>query len=165
MQQYTGMNPETLPGFLLPHVMSQNGKRQKKNSCVWQPLFEHSDDAIIGKSLDGVIISWNAGAERIYGYSATEVIGQHISMLAPSHQLDDTEYILGKIRNEVPILHYETVRRNKEGKDLQVSLTVSPIKDVKGNLIGVSTIARDVTERKRAEETIRRANAYNRESH
>jgi len=125
-------------------------------------IVEHSDDAIIGKSLDGVILSWNAGAERIYGYSATEMIGRHISMLAPSHQLDDMEYILGKIRNGESVLHYETVRRNKEGKDLQVSLTVSPIKDVKGNLIGVSTIARDVTERKKAEETIRSANAYNR---
>ena len=137
-------------------------KKAEEEQLRLAAIVEHSDDAIIGKSLDGVILSWNAGAERIYGYSATEVIGQHISMLAPSHQLDDTEYILGKIRNGVPILHYETVRRNKEGKDLQVSLTVSPIKDVKGNLIGVSTIARDVTERKRAEETIRRANAYNR---
>ena len=125
-------------------------------------IVEHSDDAIIGKSLDGMILSWNAGAERIYGYSAAEAIGQHISMLVPPHQIDDLEYILEKIRSGEPVLHYETVRRNKGGKDLQVSLTVSPIKDVRGNLIGMSTIARDVTERKKAEETIRRANAYNR---
>jgi PAS domain S-box-containing protein len=137
-------------------------KKAEEEQLRLAAIVEHSDDAIIGKSLDGVIQSWNAGAERIYGYSATEVIGQHISMLVPSHQFDDMEYILGKIRNEEPILHYETVRRNKEGKDLQVSLTVSPIRDVKGNLIGVSTIARDVTERKKAEETIRSANAYNR---
>jgi PAS domain S-box-containing protein len=137
-------------------------KKAEEEQLRLAAIVEHSDDAIIGKSLDGVIQSWNAGAERIYGYSATEVIGQHISMFVPSHQVDDMEYILGKIRNGEPVLHYETVRRNKEGKDLQVSLTVSPIKDIKGNLIGVSTIARDVTERKKAEETIRRANAYNR---
>ena len=137
-------------------------KKAEEEQLRLAAIVEHSDDAIIGKSLDGVILSWNAGAERIYGYSATEVIGQHISMFVPSHQVDDMEYILGKIRNGEPVLHYETVRRNKEGRDLQVSLTVSPIKDVKGNLIGVSTIARDVTERKKAEETIRRANAYNR---
>jgi PAS domain S-box-containing protein len=137
-------------------------KKAEEEQLRLAAIVEHSDDAIIGKSLNGVILSWNAGAERIYGYTATEVIGQHISMLVPSHQLDDMEYILGKIRKGEPVLHYETVRRNKEGKDLQVSLTVSPIKDVKGNLIGVSTIARDVTERKKAEETIRSANAYNR---
>jgi PAS domain S-box-containing protein len=137
-------------------------KKAEEEQLRLAAIVEHSDDAIIGKSLEGVILSWNAGAERIYGYSATEMIGRHISMLAPSHQLDDMEYILGKIRNGESVLHYETVRRNKEGKDLQVSLTVSPIKDVKGNLIGVSTIARDVTERKKAEETIRSANAYNR---
>ena len=137
-------------------------KKAEEEQLRLAAIVEHSDDAIIGKSLNGVILSWNAGAERIYGYTATEVIGQHISILVPSHQLDDMEYILGKIRKGEPVLHYETVRRNKEGKDLQVSLTVSPIKDVKGNLIGVSTIARDVTERKKAEETIRSANAYNR---
>jgi PAS domain S-box-containing protein len=137
-------------------------KRAEGEHLRLAAIVEHSDDAIIGKSLDGIILSWNAGAERIYGYSATEAIGQHISMLVPSHQIDDIDYILEKIRGGEPVLHYETVRRNKEGKDLQVSLTVSPIKDVRGNLIGTSTIARDVTERKRAEETIRRANAYNR---
>ncbi|MCX6689864.1 MAG: PAS domain S-box protein [Methanoregula sp.] len=137
-------------------------KKAEEEQLRLAAIVEHSDDAIIGKSLDGVILSWNAGAVRLYGYSATEAIGQHISILAPSHQLDDMEYILGKIRKGKPVLHYETVRRNKEGKDLQVSLTVSPIKDAKGNLIGVSTIARDVTERKTAEETIRSASAYNR---
>jgi PAS domain S-box-containing protein len=137
-------------------------KKAEEEQLRLAAIVEHSDDAIIGKSLDGIILSWNAGAERIYGYSATEAIGQHISMLVPSYQIDDMEYILGKIRSGEPVLHYETVRRNKEGRDLQVSLTVSPIKDAKGNLIGVSTIARDVTEQKKAEETIRRASAYNR---
>ena len=74
-------------------------KKAEEEQLRLAAIVEHSDDAIIGKSLDGVILDWNAGAERIYGYSATEAIGQHISMLAPSHQLDDMEYILGKIRN------------------------------------------------------------------
>jgi PAS domain S-box-containing protein len=137
-------------------------KKAEEEQLRLAAIVEHSDDAIIGKSLDGIILSWNAGAERMYGYTATEAIGKPISMLVPLHQIDDLDYILGKIRSGEPVLHYETVRRNKEGNDLQVSLTVSPIKDVKGNLIGVSTIARDVTERKKAEETIRSANAYNR---
>jgi PAS domain S-box-containing protein len=137
-------------------------KKAEEEQLRLAAIVEHSEDAIIGKSLDGIILSWNAGAERIYGYSAPEAIGQHISMLVPSHQIDDMGYILGKIRSGEPVLHYETVRRNRESNDLQVSLTVSPIKDVKGNLIGVSTIARDVTEQKKAEEAIRRANAYNR---
>ncbi len=125
-------------------------------------IVEHSDDAIIGKSLDGIILSWNAGAERIYGYSAPEAIGRHISLLIPPSQIDDMEYIFGKIRDGEQVLHYETVRRNMGGMDLQVSLTVSPIKDIKGNLIGISTISRDVTERKKTEEAVRRAYAYNR---
>jgi len=137
-------------------------KKAEEEQLRLAAIVEHSEDAIIGKSLDGIILSWNAGAERIYGYSATEAIGQHISMLVPLHQIDDMGYILGKIRSGEPVIHYETVRRNKEGRDLHVSLTVSPIKDVKGNLIGVSTIARDITEQKKAEEVIRRANAYNR---
>jgi len=137
-------------------------KKAEEEQLRLAAIVEHSDDAIIGKSLDGIILSWNTGAEKIYGYSAAEAIGQHISLLVPSDQIDDIEYILGEIRNGEPILHYETVRKNKEGKDLQVSLTVSPIKDAKGNLIGTSTIARDATEQKKAEETIRRANAYNR---
>ena len=137
-------------------------KKAEEEQLRLAAIVEHSEDAIIGKSLDGIILSWNAGAERIYGYSATEAIGQHISMLVPLHQIDDMGHILGKIRSGEPVLHYETVRRNKESRDLHVSLTVSPIKDVKGNLIGVSTIARDITEQKKAEEIIRSANAYNR---
>jgi len=137
-------------------------KKAEEEKLRLAAIVEQSDDAIIGKSLDGIILSWNAGAERIYGYSATEAIGKHISGLVPSHQIDDMEYILEKIRSGEPVLHYETTRRNKDGKDRHVSLTVSPIKDVKGNLIGVSTIARDITEQKKAEEVIRSTNAYNR---
>jgi PAS domain S-box-containing protein len=137
-------------------------KKAEEEELRLAAIVEHSEDAIIGKSLDGIIRSWNAGAERIYGYPATEAIGRHISMLVPFHHIDDMGYILEKIRSGEPVLHYETVRRNKQGRGLQVSLTVSPIKDVKGNLVGVSTIARDITEQKKAEEAIRRANAYNR---
>ena len=125
-------------------------------------IVENSDDGIIGKSLDGVILSWNKGAEKLYGYSQSEAIGRSISMLVPPDQEDDLEYLLEKLKMGEPVFHYETVRMKKDETLIQVSLTLSPIKNHEGELIGASTIARDITERKKAEETIRRANAYNR---
>ena len=125
-------------------------------------IVEHSNDAIIGKSLDGVILSWNTGAEKIYGYSAEEAVGRNISMLVPSDHENDLEYILNRIGRGEPVFHYDTIRRRKEGKSIRVSLTVSPIKDRKGELIGASTIARDITEQKKAEEAVENANTYNR---
>ena len=125
-------------------------------------IVENSDDAIIGKSLDGIILNWNTGAEKIYGYSASEVIGKSMSILVPPDQVDDLRHILDKFKRGEPVFHYETPRMRKDGTLIQVSLTSSPIKDRNGKLIGVSTIDRDITERKRAEEEIKRANAYNR---
>ncbi|MDD1719244.1 MAG: PAS domain S-box protein, partial [Methanoregulaceae archaeon] len=97
-----------------------------------------------------------------YGFSAAEAMGKSISMLVPPDQVDDLEYILGKVKRGEPVFHYETVRMRKDGTSIQVSLTLSPIKDRTGRLIGASTIARDITGRKGAEEAIRMANAYNR---
>ncbi|HJQ23020.1 MAG TPA: PAS domain S-box protein [Blastocatellia bacterium] len=115
-------------------------------------IVESSDDAIIGKNLDGTIISWNKGAERLYGYRAEEIIGKHIRLLAePEH--DDIDQILEQIKRGGWIEHYETVRVKKNGERVQVALTISPIKSHGERLTGASTIARDITERKRAEET------------
>ncbi len=137
-------------------------QRAEAERSILAAIVESSDDAIIGKSLDGIILSWNAGAEKIYGYSASEAIGRSISMLVPHDQVDDLDYILDRIKRGESIFHYETLRMPKDGRTIPVSLTLSPIKDRNGRLIGASTIARDITERKKAEEAIRRASAYNR---
>jgi PAS domain S-box-containing protein len=118
-------------------------------------IVESSDDAIISKTLEGVITSWNGGAERLFGYTAEEVIGKSITLLIPPSQIDEEPTILEKLRRGERIDHYETVRVRKDGTVLHVSLTVSPIKDGVGTIIGASKIARDITQRKREEEKLR----------
>lgn len=113
-------------------------------------LIESSDDAIISKNLDGVIQSWNGGAERLFGYSAEETVGRSITILIPPDRLEEETSILGRIRKGERVDHYETVRRRKDGTLVHVSLTVSPIIDTRGNILGASKIARDTTERQRA---------------
>ena len=117
-------------------------------------IVDSSDDAIIGKTLEGVITSWNAGAERLYGYSAKEVIGQPISLLIPSDRQDELPKILAQLKRGESIKHFETERQRKDGTRLFVSLTISPIKHALGQITGASTIARNITERKRAEEAL-----------
>ncbi|MGD0695402.1 MAG: PAS domain S-box protein [Terriglobia bacterium] len=117
-------------------------------------IVESSDDAIIGKTLDGIIQSWNAGAERLYGYSAEEVKGRPASILLPPDRPDEVQSLLNSIRKGESIDHHETVRARKDGRLVQVSLTVSPIRDVAGKIVGASTIARDITERQQAEEAL-----------
>jgi PAS domain S-box-containing protein len=119
-------------------------------------IVDSSDDAIVSKNLDGVIQSWNLGAERLFGYSADEAIGRSITMLIPESRLDEEREILNRIRRGEPMRHYETVRRHKDGTMLDISLSVSPIVDESGRVIAASKIARDVTARKRAEEQIAR---------
>ena len=116
-----------------------------------------SDDAIISKTLEGIITSWNKGAQRIYGYSAEEAVGRPISMLVPPEHPDEVPEILQKIRRGEKVEHYETVRVTKDGRKLDISLSVSPIKDTEGNVVGGSTIARDITEREEAERRLRDA--------
>ena len=117
-------------------------------------IVESSDDAIVSKSLDGIIKSWNRGAERIFGYTAEEAIGQPITIVIPEDRLDEERTILNRIRRGERIDHYETVRRRKHGSLIVISLTVSPIKDAEGKIIGASKIARDITEQKRNQEQI-----------
>jgi PAS domain S-box-containing protein len=117
-------------------------------------IVESSDDAIVAKNLDGVIISWNRGAERVFGYSAEEAIGQPITILIPQDRQDEERSILTRIRRGERIDHFETVRQRKNGSLIVVSLTVSPVKDAEGGIIGASKIARDITEQKRSQEQI-----------
>jgi PAS domain S-box-containing protein len=122
-------------------------------------IVESSDDAIIAKDLDGVIVSWNRGAERVYGYSAQEAIGRPVSMPAPESHRDEPARIIARIKAGHRVAPHETVRLTKDGRRVDGSLTVSPIKDAAGQLVGASVIARDITERKRAEHALRTSQA------
>ncbi|MGD9868700.1 MAG: PAS domain S-box protein [Hyphomicrobiales bacterium] len=115
-------------------------------------IVESSDDAIVSKDLNGVIASWNQGAERLFGYSAREAIGKSITMLIPPDRQDEEPAILERIRRGERVNHFETVRRRKDGSLVSISLTISPVKDGRGEIVGASKIARDITERRRAEE-------------
>jgi PAS domain S-box-containing protein len=118
-------------------------------------LVESSDDAIISKDLDGIIRTWNPGAERLFGYTASEAIGQPVTILFPPGLEDEEPGILARIRRGERIHHYETVRRRKDGSLLDISLTVSPVRDGTGRIVGASKIARDITDRKEAERKLR----------
>ena len=120
-------------------------------------IVESSDDAILSKDLNGIVHSWNKGAEQIYGYSPAEIIGRPVSLLLPPGYPDDTGKIMERLRQGERIEHYETLRRTKDGGILSVSLTISPIRDRNGTIIGASTIARDITERKQSEQELRRS--------
>ena len=120
-------------------------------------IVESSDDAILSKDMKGIIHSWNKGAERIYGYTAVEMIGRHVSSLLPRDYPDDTVGIMARLRRGERIEHYETRRQTKDGRVLNVSLTISPIRDESGVTVGASTIARDITERKQSEDELRRS--------
>ncbi len=135
-------------------------KRAEETGQQLAAIVESSDDAIMGKTLDGIITSWNRAAERIYGYSAEEAIGKNISLLLPPDRPSEIPEILERIRRRQRIDHYETVRVRKDGRYIPISLTVSPIEDAAGNMIGVSTISRDISQRKRMEEELRTASSY-----
>jgi PAS domain S-box-containing protein len=117
-------------------------------------IVNSSDDAIIGKDLDGVITSWNKSAERLFGYTAEEAIGQPITMLIPPDRQHEEPEILGRLKRGERVDHFETVRVSKDGSLLELSLTISPIQDATGRVIGASKIARDITERKRTEDAL-----------
>jgi len=121
-------------------------------------IVESSEDAIISKNLDAVIVSWNAGAQRIFGYTESEAVGQPITILIPPESWDEENQILEKLRAGGRIEYYETTRITKAGKKVAVSLTISPIKDSTGRLVGFCKLAHDITERKRAEQVLRETN-------
>ena len=131
-------------------------KRMEEAAARLAAIVESSDDAIVAKSLDGTILTWNQGAERLYGFSAADAIGRSISFLVPPRLHEDLLLILTKIKRGEHIRHFETTRQKKDGTMVDVSLTISPIFNSNGETIGASTIARDVTERKQAEDAIHR---------
>ncbi len=144
-------------GIVVTLVDITERKRMEDANARLAALVESSDDAIIAKDLKGRILSWNAGAERLFGYRADEIIGKPINLLIPPELREMEEEILKLLAAGERIEQFDTVRLTKDGRSVEVSVTASPIKDSQGLIIGASKIARDVTERKQAEEAVRRA--------
>ena len=156
-------NPEGGPERILLGVEDVTERKEAELAMArLAAIVESSDDAVIATDLDGVIASWNQGAERLYGYTAQEAIGQLVTTLIPPERFGEEESMLERLRRGERINHFETVRRRKDGSAVDISLTISPVKNAQGEVIGASRIARDITERKRAEEAIR--GAYEQES-
>ncbi len=130
-------------------------KRGEEAQARLAAIVESSDDAIVSKTLDGVITSWNRGAERLFGWTAAEAVGRPITLIIPPERLDEEPRILEKLRRGGRVDHFETVRVAKDGRRLDISLTISPVRDASGRITGASKIARDVTARKRAEAAVR----------
>jgi PAS domain S-box-containing protein len=131
-------------------------RRRADHARAWlASIIESSDDAIVSKRLDGLITSWNQGATRIFGYTADEIVGKPITTIIPPELHAEERSILARLRHGERIEHFDTVRVAKDGRLLQISLTVSPIRDSHGEIVGASKIARDITERKRLEESLR----------
>jgi two-component system CheB/CheR fusion protein len=155
---------EQLLVFLIVSVLASGLARQKSRAELraeqaqryMVSIVESSEDAILSKSMDGIITSWNPGAERLYGYRADEVIGKHISVIAPPDHPDEISTIMEKLRRGEPVQHCVTERIRKDGTRVNVYLSISPIRDRKGNVVGASTIAQDLTAQQKAEDVLRK---------
>lgn len=132
-------------------------KKAEENEHLLSSIVQTSDDAIFARDLDGVILSWNRGAERIYGYAAHEAVGRNMSMLVPPESADELTELLAAVRRGECVEHYVTNRLRRDGERISVSLTVSPIKDATGSIVGASAIARDITTQMRVEEALRKS--------
>jgi len=141
--------------FMVLAALVEERKHAEEARFKHAAIVESSDDAIISENLEGIITSWNTGAQRIFGYTETEVVGQSVAILVPRELQDDENRLLQLLRRGQRLEHYETIRVTKDGKRVDVSLTVSPVRNSAGSMVGASKIARDITERKRAEEALR----------
>jgi len=131
-----------------------NAEALQKEQAMLAAIIESSEDVIVSKTLQGMITSWNKAAERVFGYTESETIGKHISLIIPPERLPEEDIIIGKIRNNESLEHFETIRLTKYGKRIPISLTVSPIRNKNGEVIGASKIARDISKTKEAEEKL-----------
>ncbi len=151
----------TLAALILSAVLQERERAEEVHARL-SSIVECSDDAIIGESLKGVIEDWNEGAERIFGYRSEEIVGQPLTRLIPADLQHEETELLQRLRRGERVDHYETVRLARDGRQIDVSLTVSPVKDPAGSIIGVSKIARNITERKRGERALRQSEQFNR---
>jgi PAS domain S-box-containing protein len=157
-QAWLGVRVHPSPEMLCIYASDvTESRRADETTRRLAAIVESSDDAIISKNLDGLIMSWNRGAEDIYGYTADEVLGKSVTILIPDDRDNEETQILDRIRRGERIEHYETVRQRKDGRRIHVSLTVSPIRNNDGVVIGASKIARDITEQKANEEALKAA--------
>ncbi|HVK18909.1 MAG TPA: PAS domain S-box protein [Fimbriiglobus sp.] len=154
-QQLRDMNEALLVSSMHQHELTEQAQLAEAANAKLAAIVESSGDAIISKDLDGVITSWNKGAQRLFGYTADEAIGKPVTLLIPEDHLDEEPMILDRIRRGESVDHYETVRRRKNGTLLDISLTVSPIRNAAGRVIGASKVARDITGQKQAEAALR----------
>lgn len=134
-----------------PHAASESEIMAARLATI----VANSDDVILSKTLEGIVTSWNGGAERIFGYSADEMIGKHISTIIPPELMNEEKDIIARLSRGERIEHFETVRVAKDGRRVDISLTVSPMRDSTGRIIGASKVARDISDRRRAEDTQR----------
>ena len=139
-------------GIVLTRNLSMMSASNDETNALLAAIVDSSDDAIVSKTLDGTIMSWNRGAEKIFGYTAIEAIGQNIMLIIPAERHSEEIDVLTRMRRGEKLEHFETVRRAKDGRAVQISLTVSPVRNAQGLIIGASKVARDITDRKRAEE-------------
>jgi PAS domain S-box-containing protein len=146
-----------LRGFILTSTDIDSQKTSELASQRLAAIVESSDDAIVGKDLNGIITSWNKASERIFGYTAEEVIGRPIELLIPQDRRQEEPRILARIRRGERVDHFETIRRRKDGGLINISLTISPIRNSDGTIVGASKIARDITERNAREQALREA--------
>jgi PAS domain S-box-containing protein len=144
-----------------PHATEKNDaagvEEPAEQTGLLSAIVDSSDDAIVSKNLNGIINSWNKSAERLFGYSAKEAIGQHITLIIPREHRDEEKMILERLKRGERVDHFETVRMRKDGTTLEVSLTISPVKDSTGRVVGASKVARDITESKRIERALRQS--------
>lgn len=154
-QQYGMIGFLALSGAIL--ALGESNGRGGSSRALLAAIVDSSDDAIISKNLDGVILSWNHAAERLFGWEAREAIGKPITIIIPPELLAEEVEIIKRLKNGERIDHLETVRRNKSGEQMEVALTISPIKSPFGNVVGASKIARDIRERKQAEAKLKAA--------
>src|SRR6516164_4762680 len=124
-------------------IMNPANQKSDTTHAFLAAIGDSSDDAIVGKTLEGIITSWNTGAERMFGYSAQEAVGQHITLIIPRERHGEEDDTLAHIRRGEKVDHYETVRQTKDGRRLTISLTVTPIRDPEGRIVGASKVARD----------------------
>jgi PAS domain S-box-containing protein len=150
---------DTAEGVLVSSAIRDVSERRRADEQRFRlaAIVDSSEDAIIGKTFDGVITSWNEGAHRIFGYAAHEIVGQHVSRLVPDDRADEEPEILRRLSRGERVEHFDTVRVHKDGHQIHVSVTSSPVRDSAGRLIGASKIVRDISERRRAEAALARA--------
>src|SRR5512139_504312 len=138
---------------------------REEDARAWlAAVVDSSDDAIVSKTLEGIITSWNHAAEKLFGYSAAEAVGQHISLIIPPERRAEEVEVLARLRRGEKVDHFETVRQAKDGHRIRISLTVSPVKDAAGTIIGASKVARDIGEQRKAQAELQRAIERLRES-